>query len=1068
MATATAPGDLSPGVEYEEQRARVPNSPSSAFAALSLEDDAVASTSSLAEIEAATHLVSALDAARNKPKPLIRSTGHYVRLGDQHHHLLSWKTSEFAYRKSTNVGSELPTLARGLFTERLATRDDSTRHRIAVRGYDKFFNLGEMPWTKPESIEAFTTAPYVLTFKENGCIIFIAALSPDELVVTSKHSLGALDGVETTHAQKGEEWLDVHLQRAGKTRQQLARELWRRNETAVFELCDDSFEEHVLEYSKDKSGLHLHGLNANSATFRTRPMQEVDAFAREWGFIPTRYMELGSLAKLHELTDRIGTTGTWDGEAIEGFVIRTHMPPTASDAAGSASTEAETSSAGRSDGPSKRAPVSPPYAPDQAWFYKVKFDEPYLMYRDWRELTRKMLSQKQAWENSVRARSSASSGAVEAATSPAQDQDAPPKLASADTDAAEGADGETKVSKSQLKKDRKKAERERREAEAKARAAAIEAGITPPEPPQARSKRPETILFIQWCYDRLYGSKEVKARPELFASFNEGKGIIALRNQFLDYLRTPEGQWKLAALGGGQRFEDGVVAPVEDTRPFDKTVITPIAVPGCGKTVLAVALAELFGFAHTQSDDFKGKKGFLASVEKEVEAHDVVFADKNNHLFQQRDELIELVQRLSDPERTAKAATNKKKNKNKKGGEDEAAKGVARIRTVALAWRLDGLPLNTLHRICSDRIVARGDKHQTLRADTAGAAGTREHETVLWKFLEQLQPYGSALGGEGSEGFGDAKFDETIWLSVDEGLEASLRTVIDGLCPMLGIEKPSDQRIQAALAKALEYRPAIKKENKAVKKAKDDDVAATATAIATATAGAQQQQQQEGKSGAAGAKVRYYGIAVELDLVSVLSKVFEGAVPDDAVRWSGKQFFERLRNDKRITPRPHITLVHSASVAKETEAQSQAKAQAQSALPDIKSSSGGGGGHDAEGAVARWHRYAELCQSSQQVEFSLTLDHLVWDQRVMALSVRDVASPALPDFANLQGGRGGQGQGTWRPHVTVATANPEIRPVEANRALMQAEAGTQGIYQLPIGGDAAGISATGRLQGMNH
>lgn len=62
--------------------------------------------------------------------------------------LTSWKTQEFAYRKASKIGydddDELPTLARGLFT----CSEAEDKHRIVVRGYDKFFNEGEMLWTK--------------------------------------------------------------------------------------------------------------------------------------------------------------------------------------------------------------------------------------------------------------------------------------------------------------------------------------------------------------------------------------------------------------------------------------------------------------------------------------------------------------------------------------------------------------------------------------------------------------------------------------------------------------------------------------------------------------------------------------------------------------------------------------------------------------------------------------------------------------------------------------------------------------------------------------------------------
>ena len=89
------------------------------------------------------------------------------------------------------------------------------------------------------SLESHTAAPYTLTLKSNGCIIFIAALTPIKLVVTSKHSLGGLKENAVgpgSHAQVGERWLRKHLAAAGKTEEQLAQTLWEKNWTAVAEV----------------------------------------------------------------------------------------------------------------------------------------------------------------------------------------------------------------------------------------------------------------------------------------------------------------------------------------------------------------------------------------------------------------------------------------------------------------------------------------------------------------------------------------------------------------------------------------------------------------------------------------------------------------------------------------------------------------------------------------------------------------------------------------------------------------------------------------------------------------
>jgi tRNA ligase len=93
-------------------------------------------------------------------------------------------------------------------------------------------------------LEARTAAPYTLTLKSNGCIIFIAALSPSKLVVTSKHSLGPGAEAERSHAVNGQQWLQKHIAGKGKTEEQFAATLWENNWTAiaeVSELCTDVY-----------------------------------------------------------------------------------------------------------------------------------------------------------------------------------------------------------------------------------------------------------------------------------------------------------------------------------------------------------------------------------------------------------------------------------------------------------------------------------------------------------------------------------------------------------------------------------------------------------------------------------------------------------------------------------------------------------------------------------------------------------------------------------------------------------------------------------------------------------
>ena len=103
----------------------------------------------------------------------------------------SWKMNDWDYKKE-----HLPTYARGLFTYKTLDGKDE----IVVRGYDKFFNHGEVRKTEWMNVERNTRGPYELSVKENGCIIFISGLDDGTLLVCSKHSTGARgDGWHRAH-----------------------------------------------------------------------------------------------------------------------------------------------------------------------------------------------------------------------------------------------------------------------------------------------------------------------------------------------------------------------------------------------------------------------------------------------------------------------------------------------------------------------------------------------------------------------------------------------------------------------------------------------------------------------------------------------------------------------------------------------------------------------------------------------------------------------------------------------------------------------------------------------------
>ena len=138
--------------------------------------------------------------------------------------------------------------------------------------------------------------------------------------------------------------------------------------------------------------------------------------------------------------------------------------------------------------------------------------------------------------------------------------------------------------------------------------------------PLSKLKREESRAYLFWVLE------EIKRDPSQFEDYNNGKGIIAVRQRFLDWSKSEEG--KLKQQEESDRNSSIILRP---PRSFEKTIIVPIGIPGCGKTSVAVALKTLFNFAHVQSDDiFNAKKitpKFVERVNEAKKVHNVVIAD---------------------------------------------------------------------------------------------------------------------------------------------------------------------------------------------------------------------------------------------------------------------------------------------------------------------------------------------------------------------------------------------------------------------------------------------------------
>ncbi|KAK3938813.1 fungal tRNA ligase phosphodiesterase domain-containing protein [Diplogelasinospora grovesii] len=588
------------------------------------------------DVQENTDLIRALENATSGKKGGIRVKKTRFDVADSPNRIQvdSWRFQDFDYKKR-----DLPTYARGLFT----TRTENGTQEIAVRGYDKFFNVGEVYETRWENIKTRTKGPYELTLKENGCIIFVSGLEDGTLLVCSKHSTGDRSDVNVSHASAGEQRLERQLERMGKTRQDLAQELRKRNVTAVAELCDDTFEEHILAYGPDKAGLYLHGMNLNVPQFVTYSSPLVQRFADDWGFVKVGLMVMDTIDEVKAFLEACAETGAHDGRDIEGFVIRCKMS------------------------------YDPTKMPYEDWFFKFKFEEPYLMYRQWRECTKALISGK---------------------------------------------------------------------------------------PPKFKKHAKITEEYLQYARQRLAADRN------LGKLYNQNHGIIALRNDFLEFkhLKGSDAANFEQLYGGGDK--------AEVTRDI---ILVPIATIGCGKTTIALALTHLFGWGHIQNDNIAGAKRpprFTKALLTELDERPAVFADRNNAQRREREQLITDVKMQH-----------------------------INARLVALHFVHDRI--DDIRRVTQERVFDRGDNHQTIQA----ATDMGKVRGIMEGFINRFEPCDP-------EKSPDNGFDAVISLDPAKASRENLEIVVKELhrlYPKFVATVPSAEEMDSAIQVALEgYKPDLR------------------------------------------------------------------------------------------------------------------------------------------------------------------------------------------------------------------------------------------------------------------
>ena len=763
----------------------------------------------------------------------------------------SWKMQDWDYKKPN-----LPTYARGLFT----TRNSKGQPEIVVRGYDKFFNHGEVRETEWQNVETDTRGPYELSVKENGCIIFLSGLEDGTLLVCSKHSTGYRTDVDVSHAKAGEEWVDSHLASIGKSKRDLAMKLREMNATAVAELCDDAFEEHVLAYSPETAGLYLHGINLNLPEFATYPHHLVDKFANDWGFKKTMYIVKDDINEVKTFLDGVGETGNYDGRDTEGFVIRCQSKANTGEW--------------------------------HDWFFKYKFDEPYLMYRQWRECTKAAIAGKQ---------------------------------------------------------------------------------------PKFKKHKKITEDYILFARKQLYGN------PELAKAYNQNHGIIKMRDDFLAF-RGLKGSDIIR-----QEEEEGEVS--NDAVKRD-VVLVPAASLGCGKTTLALALVKLFNWGHVQNDNITVRKGkpqaFATACVNALSQEPAMIADRNNHQRRERKQLIEDVSRV-----------------------------VSTARFVCLHYVHDRSNYDRIRHVTRERVLSRGDNHQTIHA----SKGSEEIIGIMEGFLHRFEPVDQ-------ESPPDDGFDLVIDLDVSASSRENLETIITKLYveyPKLfgDQDMPTSDDMDAAIEAAMnDYTVDLKHEIKSRDPRPNQPGRKQANGFTA---------QSNGSTKKDGKKMEYFAVQVPAARVnSILEAVFRDASPEDA------KMYTMLKQQRRIQPEFHVTLIHRATVSQHGEYWAK--------LNDL---------YDQASAPTEERAYP--LPDPKLGVCNVRLERLVWDDRIMAFVVR------------LSPGEGSSEQ--WpttnaTAHITVGTASPNIKPFESNNVLarwLQEGSGANGIKELAVKGS---VELEGTVRGV--
>jgi hypothetical protein len=200
--------------------------------------------------------------------------------------------------------------ARGLYI-------DVDKLKVALRSWDKFFNIDEMPFTKFDMLQYTMQFPVTAYVKENGFLGLVAYDEygdyEDNLIVTTKSSITGDYSV----------WLrDMLKRKVSPDNIKKISEYCKENDvTMVFECVDMEHDPHIIEYPE--SELFLLAIIKNDLKFSQVTYDELCNIGKQFGLkVKEKAYVLNDWQEFFDwYTEITQDNYLWNGRIIEGFVI---------------------------------------------------------------------------------------------------------------------------------------------------------------------------------------------------------------------------------------------------------------------------------------------------------------------------------------------------------------------------------------------------------------------------------------------------------------------------------------------------------------------------------------------------------------------------------------------------------------------------------------------------------------------------------------------------------------------------------------------------------------------------